>query len=247
MYLFLIIFIAFVLIRLGEFVSFFARIKYFRIGATDAKKEKALNLYRIAVRLGGCSKMTKINYAYLALRHGRVEEAESILLKELVTAKKNTDIVSARSTLALVHWKKNEIDEAIVLLEQVLENGANTTAYGSLGHMYNLKGDYTKALEFNKMAMEYAPTDKIIMDNYGTSLYKTGNIEEAKKLYKELVESEPTFPEAYVTYANILKEEGNIGAAQQMLKKALQANFTFLSTISKDDIREMLKEGVINA
>ena len=242
MYIFFIVLIAIILIRLGEFISFFARAKYFRRGITDQKREKALNLYRFAVKLGGCSKMTKINYAYLALRHGRVKEAEGILLKELTTARKNADIVAAKSTLALVHWKKNEIDEAIVLLEQVIEKGANTTAYGSLGHMYNLKGNYHKALDFNKMALEYAPDDKIIMDNYGTSLYKTGNIDEAKKVYKELIEQEPTFPEAYVTYANILKEEGNKGAAQQMLKKALQANFTFLTTMTKDEIKAQLEE-----
>ncbi len=238
--IFLIVLAAIILIRLGEVVSYFARVKYFNKGATEQKREKALNLYRFAIKLGGCSKLTKINYAYLALRHGRIEEAEAILVKENASAKKNADIVAAKSTLALVYWKKDEIDEAIALLEQVIENGANTTAYGSLGHMYNLKGQYAKALEFNEMALEYAPDDKIIMDNYGTSLYKTGKINEAKKLYKKLIESVPTFPEAYVTYAKILEEEGNHGAAQKMLKKALGANFTFLTTITKDEIKEML-------
>ncbi len=239
---FLIIIVAFILIRLGEFVSLFARISYFKKSATDKKREKALRLYRFAVKLGGCSKMTKINYAYLALRHGYVDEAEEILAKELSTARKLPVIVAAKSTLALVYWKKGDIDSAIIFLEEVISHGANATAYGSLGHMYNLKGDIKKALEFNKKAIEYAPDDNIIMDNYGTSLYRSGDIKGAKKVYKQLVEKNPTFPEAYVTYARILKDEGNKGGAEKMLKKALGTNFTFLTTLTKEEISKMIDD-----
>ncbi|MDD4688184.1 MAG: tetratricopeptide repeat protein [Eubacteriales bacterium] len=241
MKIFLIIIIAFILIRLGEFISFFARLAYFRKNATEKQRERALKLYRFSIKAGGCSVLTKINYAYIALRHGYIEESEKILKKVLFQTRSVSNIVAAKSSLALVYWKRDDIDKAIELLEEVISSGANTNAYGSLGHMYNVTGDYEKAISLNTMALDYAPNDSIILDNYGTTLFKTGDIKGAKKIYKKLMDNNPTFPEAYVTYGDILASEGDKNGAKKMYKKALEANFTFMTTLTKEAIEQRIK------
>lgn len=227
----------------GDLVALAAR--YFIYKKTNRKKNESigLKLYKIAVTIGGCSRTNKITYGYFALRAGQLDTAEKIVSKQLEKVKAPDQIVSAKSTLALVYWKKNDLDKAIDYLEDVLEMGENTTAYGSLGHMYNQRDfDLQGTLEFCKKAYEYNPDDSIITDNYGTILYRTGDVKAAKELYKKLIASEPTFPEAYYTYAHILIDEGRLKDAVKMLKKALSANYTFLTTLKKEDVENEIKE-----
>ena len=165
---FLVVLALFIIWRGGEILALIARIIYFK-----KNKDAGLKIFRIAVSIGNLSVNSKITYGYLALRHGHLQEADKIVSKQLSKAKKHTEIISAKSTLALVNWKKGDIDKAIELLEDVLAYGENTVAYGSLGHMYNQRAnDLKTALDFCKKAYDYNPNDDIIADNYATALYR---------------------------------------------------------------------------
>ena len=236
------IFLFFILIYLiwqgGELLAFVARMIYYK-----KNQEQGLKLYKIAVKLGAMSINTKTTYGYLALRHGHVEEARKIVSEQLMKAKKQSEIVVAKSILALVYWKKGDIDRAIELLEDVLKFGGNTVAYGSLGHMYNLRSnDLKTALEVCKIAYDFNPKNDIITDNYATILYKIGDISLAKEIYKELMKREPTFPEAYYTYAHLLIDEGDINDGIKQLKKATEAKYTFLTSLKLEDIEKEIRE-----
>lgn len=224
--------------RGGELLALAARYLYYK-----KNKELGLKIFKFAVKMGNLSTNSKITYGYLTLRHGHLEEAKKVVSSQMMKAKKNNEIISAKSTLALIYWKLNEIDTAIELLEDVISFGENTVAYGSLGHMYNLRSnDLKTALTVCKKAYDYNSGDDIISDNYATILYKTGDLKQAKEIYKDLIKREPTFPEAYYNYGHLLIDEGNIKVGIKQLKKALEAKFTFLTTLKTEDIEKEIKE-----
>jgi Flp pilus assembly protein TadD len=131
--------------------------------------EGAIEWFRKAYESGKAKINTRASYGYLLLRNGRLEEAEGIFNK-LLDSKKGLDMNSemmVKSNLALVYWKKGDLDRAVQTLTGIYEKYKNSTIYGSLGYFMILKGDLDKALEFNLEAYDYNDTDKIILDNLG--------------------------------------------------------------------------------
>ena len=110
--------------------------------------------------------------------------------------------------------------------------------------MYNLSGDYEKALKFNLEAYEYNSDDNIIVDNLADTYSLMGNYEEAEKIYKDLInrDPEPRFPEAYYGYGKVLIELGRKSEGIEMIEKSLTKPFSFLSLKPKEDIEKMLEE-----
>jgi Putative Zn-dependent protease, contains TPR repeats len=185
---------------------------------------------------------SKISYAYLLLKSGNLEKSEEIL-NSLMSSKHTPQELSViKSNLALVQWKKGDLDSAIETLTWVYENYKNSTIYGSLGYFLIIKGDLEKALEFNLEAYDYNDSDKIIMDNLGETYYLRGEFEKAEEIYKKLLDMSPTFPEPYYYYGRVLQKTGRIEEALSTMKKALDYKFSFLSTTTKEEIEAGIKE-----
>jgi tetratricopeptide (TPR) repeat protein len=144
--------------------------------------------------------------------------------------------------MSLVQWKKGNLDEAINILEDVIKNYETTNVYGSLGYMLIQKGDLDKALEFNLRASDYNSSNSIIMDNLGQTYYLKGNYDKAVEVYANLMESNPTFPDAYYNYALVLKSKNEFSKALEIAKKALNYELSFLSTINKSQIDNLINE-----
>lgn len=204
--------------------------------------DNAIRWFKKAYNIKNRKPNTVVSYAYLLLKSGDTEESEKILTSLINTNIGNDNKMLAKSNLALVLWKKDRLDDAIAMLEEVLESYKTSTVYGSLGYLYIAKGDLDKALAFNQEAYEYNSYNKIILDNLGQTYYLRGEYDKAEEIYDKLMLTNPTFPEAYYNHALLLDKTGKTEKAVESLNKALTFKTTFLSTVTGEEIEEKIKD-----
>mgnify|MGYP000126449852 FL=1 len=207
--------------------------------------EKAIIYFRKAMSAKKPSPDIVISYGYLLLKNGDPDNAEKVI-DNLINRKDTPDDKKeiARALKALIIWKKGDIDKAIETLEDVLKKVETTNIYGSLGYLYILKGDLDKALEFNLKAYEYNNSNAVIVDNLGQTYYLRKEYDKAAELYEKLMNKEPkpNFPEAYYNYGLVLLETKGRDEAVKYIEKALTYKFTYLSTVSREQMEKTLEE-----
>lgn len=206
------------------------------------KTEQALKWFSQAYSTGKALVRSSSSYAYILLKSGETIKAEEILQKLLKDNSTSEDVPYVKSILALAIWKKGDIDTAAAMLEEVIETYKTTSVYGSLGYLLILKGDLEKALQFNLEAYEYNSTDKIILDNLGQNYYLLGLYDKSREIYEPFVRKAPTFPEPYYNYGLLLVKMGETETALDMMKKALNYKFSYLSSISREEIEAKIQE-----
>lgn len=228
------------------FVAYISRARILVLQGTaqysKGDMDKALFYFKKAFDTGKCKPTSSISYGYLLLRAGRIEESEKILNTLLSGNLKSDEKMTAKSNLALVMWKKGNIDEAISILEEVISNYKNTNVYGSLGYMYILKGDLDKALEFNLEAYEYNSSNNVILDNMGQTYYLMGEQDKAEEIYEKLMANKPTVPGVYYNFGLVLAEKGQTEKALEYTKKALDYKINFLSGVTEAEIRQKIEQ-----
>lgn len=212
--------------------------KAYSLGRTD----EAIKWFGKAYATRKASVRTSVSYAYILLRNGDPAKADEILKQVLKENGSNVDLPYIKSIMALVLWKKGKVEEAVEMLEEVIKTYKTTSVYGSLGYLLILKGDLEKALQFNLGAYDYNSSDKIIQDNLGQNYYLLGMYDKANEIYKPLIEKAPGFPEPYYGYSLLLLAMGRRDEALDYMKKALGYKFTYLSTISREEIEAKIKE-----
>ena len=204
--------------------------------------EEAINWFAKAYGTGKARPSTTSSYAYLLLKNGKLDESETILNKLISSHPDKDSEMLAKSNLALALWKKGCLDEAISLLEAVINDYKTSTIYGSLGYLLILKGDLEKALQFNLEAHEYNDSNTVILDNLGQIFHLTGQYEKSAEIFEKLLSKNPSFPEAYYNYGLLLLDVNQTEKAVEMMEKALDYKLSFLSTIKKEDIEQKLEE-----
>lgn len=206
------------------------------------KQEKALKIFRFAEKIGKFSPQNNMQYGYIFLRIGDLDNARKYLTLATFGARNSVFKNRVRTILALVSWKEGNLDGAIEMLEDIIDGYKNTTIYQNLGLMYVLKGDSEKALEFNLEAYDYNSDDLIICDNLAESYVLSGNFDEASKLYEKILESEPHFPEPYYSYGALLCDMGEKDRGIELIRQSLTKRFSFLSEKTKDEVEKLLEE-----
>ena len=214
--------------------------------AGDAYKKgdpgKAIKRLEAALKLNPSNYAVRGSFALLLLKLGRTDEAEAEIDKALSQA----DIADIRNQLAvtksLVLWKKGRLDEAISMLENLIQKYKTSNVYGTLGFFYIERGDLDKALSFNLEAYEYNNTSTVILDNLGCTRLLRGEYEEARKIYQELIKMKPNFPEAFYNYARVLAHFHDFDEAIYMCRTALLLNFWNTNTVTREEVENYLKE-----
>lgn len=212
--------------------------KAYSAGSTD----EAIKWFGKAYATKKAGVRTSVSYAYILLRSGELTKADDIMRQILKKNKNSQELPYIKSIMALVLWKKGELDASVEMLEEVIKVYKTTSVYGSLGYLLILKGDLEKALQFNLEAYDYNSSDKIILDNLGQNYYLLGDYEKAKEIYKPLIEKEPSFPEPYYGYSLLLDAMGQKDEALEYMKKALGHKFSYLSTISREEVEAKINE-----
>lgn len=216
-----------------------------RISYAKGDMDKAIKWYRKAASMQGASPDTIISYCYLLLKNGQTDEPERILddfMRRLSISEEKKML--AKSVKALITWKRGNLDEAISMLEEIIEKLETSNIYGSLGYLLILKGDLDKALEFNLKAYDYNNSHDVILDNLGQTYYLRGEYDKSLEIYQKLMSKDPkpSFPEAYYNYGLLLLATGKREEALEKMKQSLNYKISFLSTIDEDRIRKKIDE-----
>lgn len=230
-----------IIIKRAAIVALLAKQKY-----AKGNYDGSLKVFHIADNIGNLGAGDKILYGYNCLRCGQTVMAKKVFSDAyLITKPQSADRYRIMSLQALVDWKDGDVDSAVELLEEIYNDGfKNTNLYQNLGIMYNLQGEYEKALAFNKEGYEYNSDDNIIVDNIADTYALMGELEESKKIYEDLVnrDPEPRFPEAFYGYGEVLIKLGEKERGIEMIEKSLTKPFSFLSLRSKEEIEQMLED-----
>ena len=226
----------------GKFLS-----KIYAIKAGSAYRngnvQETLDWLEKAYKTGCAQTNVVTTYGYVLLKYGKLEEAINVIQKQLSSKKlSNSDCYNIKSNYALALWKKGQLDDAISLYEEIIANFKTTNNYGSLGYLYNIKGNLEKALSFNLEAYDYNNSNGVIMDNLGQTYYLLGELEKANEIFKKLMDLNPKFPEAFYDYALVYEKMGNKEKCIEKLRNALLYKPNFLSAITIEDIEKRLEE-----
>ena len=219
----------------GDLLATYAQVMY------NKDHGKGFLWYERAMKTGKMRPQATLVYAYLLIRDGVLDKSERIINKTMFMYNdKLTDEYKSAShlNLSIIKWKRGQLTEAIAELEEVYATGFRSTVmYGTLGTYYLLNGQYAKALEFHKEAMEYNNNDHSIRDNMALNYYLCGNITAADEMYEELMDEDPTFIEPYYNYGTVLEHMGEYEAAMANYKKAMTFTVKFLSTVTHEQVQ----------
>lgn len=237
--------IAFVIVYIG-YLLYMNRVGIYSIlGSISYGKgqmDKAIKWFGQAYQSQKAHPKMAVSYAYLLLKNGDIQEPEKILTDLLGKKIDKDSEMIAKSNLALVLWKKGQLDEAIAMLEKVHGEFKTSTIYGSLGYLLIAKGDLDRALEYNLEAYHYNDSNTIILDNLGQTYYLRGEYDKAEEIYHKLMASNPSFPEAYYNYGLLLLAKNEKEQALANMEKALNYQFTYLSTVTREEVETKIGE-----
>lgn len=219
----------------GDLLATYAQLQY------NKDHGKGFLWYERAMKTGKMRPQSMLVYAYLLIRDGVLDKSEKIINKTMFMYKdKLTDEYRCAShlNLSIIKWKRGQLKDAIEELEEVYNTGFRSTVmYGTLGTYYLLNGQYVKALEFHKEALEYNDTDHSIRDNLALNYYLCGNISMADEIYESLMDEDPKFIEPYYNYGMVLEQMGEYEAAMANYKKAMTITVKFLSTVTHEQVQ----------
>ena len=225
------------------FFSYLALISHNKKG-----KDVYLKHMATAFNSGRVDPTSAATYSYILLKNGQIEKASEALDYAELTAlerktwrKGETRYKHVHSYRALILWKQDRLDDASELLMNLLQDDYKTsTLYANLGWFLIKQNKLELALEVNLEALEYDRTNAII-DNLGLIYLKMGDLEKSREFYDELVEKNPEFPDAWYNNGLLLESEGKAEEAQMMFKKALECKFSYLGTVTKEQVLQAVR------
>lgn len=204
--------------------------------------DKMFELLEKAYKTGNMLPDHKIYYGYMCLREGRYADAERLLNSAMAFQKDEGVLARAKTNIALLEWKKGNIDKAIEIMDEIYKVYKSSVVYGNYGYLLMENNQPEKALEVNLEAYDYDSTNDLITDNLAQNYYMLGDFEKSKKYAQEVIERNPQFPMPYYNFAKALNALGEKEKACEMLKKALTFPFTGVAAITKEDVENLLNQ-----
>lgn len=214
--------------------------KYFKAGNYDAAKL----LFKKAVDTGHAKGDIRMEYSYILLRTGDIDEAEQIVNNMLCYKIKPEFRGRAIIQRCMCYYKKGNLDEALEDgMELYNEGYRSIMLYGMLGFFKILKDPMSEeTFNFCREAYEYVDDDRDIRDNLLICYYNHGEYEKAKEISDMVLENNPKFVEAWYHGAQIDFAMGDYENALQKLEKTYKCNRSFMTTISVEEIENMKSE-----
>lgn len=206
---------------------------------SQGNQEQALALFEKIYHLKHRKSQFVLNYAYLLMKSGKAEQAETVL-QELSHSEKNTNLqMMVKTNLATAYMLLDKKDEAVSLLEGVHDEYKTVMVVGNLGYFKILQGNLEEALAFNEEAYEYESDDLTILDNLAQNYYLLGRYEEAVTYYEKVMEKSPKYAESYYYSALALEAIGRYEEASKYASIALEKPQALVSNITQADLEAL--------
>ncbi len=212
---------------------------------SDGDIKKALDYYEKAIKLSGGSPQHKIAYSVMLMRTGDFKKAEQLLNEVILYGGiKKEDKINARLFRCMVYQKTDRLDEALEDAEEIFETFKNTTVYGLVGYLRQLKGG--AELDLCLEAYDYNSDDRDICDNLVVAYIRSGELEKAEEIAADLREDFPAFVEGFYHSAVIAKTKGDKDLAKEYVDSIKNCKRTMMTTVSEEEINA-LREEIENA
>jgi tetratricopeptide (TPR) repeat protein len=172
----------------------------------------------------------------LARTHTRLGEHEKERDTYLATIRRRPHCWQPYWWLATWYYREGNVDEAMRTYREMIRRAPDLhTGYSSLGGMLVLRGEYGRAIDTLKKAVELRPT-KIAFGNLGVAYFNTGRFAEAVDAFNQ------SFQFGDADYQNWL----NLGDAYYWLRdRKDQAAQSYAQAVrmGRDEIATRAKEG----
>ena len=209
-------------------------------------EDRAFALYEQAYHKGCTLAKPMSAYSLMLMRRYEFEKALEVLRKARKFKLNAQQYGIVYQNLGLAYWKMGDIDHALEIYRKLFENLQTTNMYSTLGFLLIAKGDqtsdYAEALEFNRKAYDYEDGDASIVDNLGQVLYRTGEMEEAEKMFEKALSIKPTQFDTLVYMSRIRIVQERIEEAKELLDKALSKQYNVFNTVPRQDAIDLAKE-----
>jgi len=137
--------------------------------------------------------------------------------------RKRTPWPEAHLNLGLAYWKMGAHDEAAKAFQAVLETDPTSLdAMRGLAAMAVEREDLPKALDLQAKLIESGERTPELFYNTGLLLQKSGQLDDAIKLYHEALIERPNFAEALLNLGHALKAKGAVEEARNYWRQALE-------------------------
>ena len=214
------------------------------------KLDKAEKLYRKAIEGGTTDAKVYAGLTGICVKRGDYDEAYKIITmgieKSVVSAKNKMAIKSLTSQYVITLWKLGRLDEAISEMEKIHEELPSANSHGTLGYFYieqgDNTGDYSKALEFNKKAVEYLDDDATILDNLAQVYFRLGEMDSAEEYFRKALEENAVQVDSLYYLAKVRIAKCDKTEAKQLVEKALICEISNTATITREMVQKLKDE-----
>jgi tetratricopeptide (TPR) repeat protein len=129
-----------------------------------------------------------LGYIYSVTGRYRLAEFEFTKVSEL-----GLQSSQALAALGFVYYAQRKVRESVEALKKALElEPGNANALNSLGYIYaEEKIDPQKAISLCRQAVEVAPRNAAYLDSLGWALFRAGNLDEPRVLFRRALDLAP--------------------------------------------------------
>ncbi|HWN74968.1 MAG TPA: tetratricopeptide repeat protein [Candidatus Udaeobacter sp.] len=180
---------------------------------------KAIQEYNAVHRLDPSDQEVTIWLARLYRLHNEPEKAEGVLRDLLKDDPENDSGVEQLTQLLL---DQNKAEEAISLLNGMIERSPSPTLYDHLGDAYTQTHDFPKAEAAYRKAVDVDPSELSHLRGLAQTLLSEEKYTEALTAYQKLSDMLPDDADTYLRIAQIYRELHQLNKAEENLVKARQ-------------------------
>jgi len=180
---------------------------------------KAIQEYNAVHRLDPSDQEVTIWLARLYRLHNEPEKAEGVLRDLLKDDPENDAGVEQLTQLLL---DQNKAEEAIALLNGMIDRSPSATLYDHLGDAYTQTHDFPKAEAAYRKATDLDPTELSHIRGLAQTLLSEEKYTQALTVYQKLSEMLPDDADTYLRIAQIYRELHQLDKAEENLVKARQ-------------------------
>ena len=190
--------------------------------AADDDYQKAMEQYKIALKLDPDYGEVHNNIGNLLAKEGRFEEAE---IEYRLSLQKRPDDYKIHNNIANLLIKQKKYEEARQhLIQSISLNPGFAIGYENLGKLSDHLSHTNQAFNYYNKALELSPGLPSAHNNIGKQFAKRDDLIKAEFHFQEALKSDPSNSEAMANIGNILNEQGKPQEALAYYKRAIAAD-----------------------